>query len=395
MPIKLVTGTPGAGKTLTALQDALTQVGVDFGLSDPLAEWDRGTIPTRPVYFCNIRGLDPRLPTIETPWDWESCPDGSLIVVDEAWEFFGKQLRNADDPRVLNLAKHRHRGFDFIWTSQAPSQLISAVRDLVGSHVHVTRKFGTETTIRYEWPHVQESPNGQTAKAQAIEQVWRYPPKLFPIYESATLHTVKRKIPAKIIAALVLAGFVPVLLAVSGWALYQGFGTAGVDLPSLTTETAIAAQPEGAARSVASTAPRAGTNNDAPQTVEEFIIERTPRIDWDPASAPIYDRFEVQDYPRMFCMISGDQRIERVSCRCRTQQMTPIHVDDTICMHIALNGRWDPRLPPIGHTPREADRTQLPPIGEQSAMPSAPIGLGGFDRSIRLPHVTPDETSLR
>jgi zona occludens toxin len=390
MPIKLVTGTPGAGKTLTALQDALTQVGVDFsGDGDPLAEWDRGTVPTRPVFFCNVRGLDQRLPTIESPWDWEQCPDGSLIVVDEAWEFFGKQLRNSDDPRILNLAKHRHRGFDFIWTTQAPGQLTPFVRDLVGAHVHVTRKFGTQTTVRYEWPHVQDSPNGPTAKGQAIEQIWRYPPKVFRLYESATLHTVKRKIPTKIILALGMAVLVPILLVGGFLGLYYGFQ------PSEAIAATPAAATDAEARSEASTEARGG-DGEGPMTIEEYVFQRTPRIEIDPASAPIYDRFEVQDYPRMFCVISGDQRVERISCRCRTQQMTPILVDDRVCITVARHGYWDPRLRPVGYSPRERDDDSMAmparPSSDVSADSSQPIGARGFDRSIKLPYVPPDAT---
>jgi len=341
MPIRLVTGTPGAGKTLTALQEALTQVGVDFSSDDDvLRDWGNGLVPTRPVYFCNIRGLDKRLPTIETPWEWESLPDGSLVVVDEAWEYFGKQLRNADDPRVLNLAKHRHRGFDFILTTQAPNQLTPAVRDLVGAHVHVTRKFGTQTTIRYEWPHVQSSPNGQTAKANAIEQMWRYPKKVFDLYESATLHTVKRKFPKKVLVAIGLACLAPLLLIGAFAGLWTGFNKTP-ESDALTGSTVTAE-----ARSGASTDAVAGDPDVEVITPEQYKLLRTPRFADDIASAPIYDKFEVRDYPRMFCMISGDQRVEAVSCRCRTQQMTPIDVEPMTCLNVARNGYWDHRLEP-------------------------------------------------
>jgi len=387
MPIKLITGTPGAGKTLTALQDALTQVGVTFtGSGHPLERWDDGQephVPNRPVYFCNVRGLDKRLPTIESPWQWEDLPDGSLIVVDEAWEFFGKQLRNNDDPRILNLAKHRHRGFDFIFTTQAPSQLAPFVRDLVGAHVHVTRKFGTETTIRYEWPHVQESPNGQTAKSNAIEAIWRYPHNIFSLYESATLHTVKRKLPAKIILVICIAIAVPFLGIGAVWSLSSTFSdtTALVDPASASA---------GEARSVASTEPSADLPDDT-LTPAQFLAMRTPRFEADPASAPMYDQFKVQDYPRMFCVISGNQAIERISCRCRTQQMTPIIVNDRVCIRIARDGYWDPRLRPVGNAPRERsepERDQAQP--DQARSIRAPVGVGGFDRSLNLPYVPPD-----
>jgi hypothetical protein len=127
-------------------------------------------------------------------------------------------------------------------------------------------------------------------------------------------------------------------------------------------------------------------------TPEQYAYVRTPRVETDPASAPIYDRFEVQDYPRMFCVISGDQRIERISCRCRTQQMTPVIVSDRVCIHAARFGIWDPRLRPAGNAPGQSEQ-QKPEGLQDVGMPndSGPVGIGaGIDRSTLQPYTPPD-----
>jgi len=387
VPITCITGTPGAGKTLSALEELLNEIGVEWrGKSvEQIREAIQSKV-TRPVYVCNVRGLRPGLfEEIDDPFGWEELPDGSLILVDEAWEFFGKHLRNNDDPRVLNFAKHRHRGFDWIITTQAVSQLSPFMRDLLGRHVHVTRKFGTETTYRYEWPHTHDNANSQTAKSQAIETMWRYPHEIFALYESATLNTIKRRIPKKIVIALVVGALS--FVAIPG-AFVMLWDTLGGDAVAAPTQAATAR--DGEARSAASTEPSGGDGETL--TPEEYAYLRAPRVDADPASAPLYDRFEVQDYPRMFCMISGDQAVERISCRCRTQQMTPILVDDRVCIHVARNGMWDPRLRPVGYAPREAERPsddlQVHHRGENG---QGPVGIGqGIDRSTLQPYTPPD-----
>lgn len=395
MPITCITGTPGAGKTLSALEELFKELGINVrGKSvDDLRQLLQDN-QTRPVYVCNVRGLRPGLfEEIADPFGWEDLPDGSLILVDEAWEFFGKQLRNGDDPRILNFAKHRHRGFDFIFTTQAPSQLMPFIRDLLGRHIHVTRKFGTQTTYRYEWPHVQDNPNSQTAKGHAIEQMWHFPKEVFALYESATLHTVKRRIPKKIIVALV---FGALALAVVPLSIYFIWGFVSPSVDQSSSASAVSSSfGDGEARSAASTEP--SRSDDDTLTPEEYIFMRTPRIAADPGSAPIYDRFEVQDYPRMFCMISGDQRIERVSCRCRTQQMTPILVDDRVCLHVARNGVWDPRRPSADDDRRNRnmdDENRDPSRSVTTSQAPQAFGVGsGIDRSISQRYTPPELSS--
>jgi len=386
MPITCITGTPGAGKTLSALEELFREIGISVrGKTPDQLRSELQSSATRPVFVCNVRGLQPGLfEEIKDPYGWEDLPDGSLILVDEAWEFFGRHLRNNDDPRILNFAKHRHRGFDWIMTTQSPSQLAPFLRDLLGRHIHVTRKFGTQTTYRYEWPHVQESPNSQTAKGHAIEQLWTFPREVFALYESATLHTVKRRIPRKIIFAAV-AGALALIAIPAGFVVLAGAFT----VPGDPASNATAAATSEGARSEASTPMQVGGEDVL--TPEQYAFMRAPRVDADPASAPIYDRFEVQDYPRMFCMISGNQDIERISCRCRTQQMTPVLVDDRICIHVARHGVWDPRLRPVGNAPREIDRDRQEVESNAQYARPGPTGMGeGIDRSIRLPYVTPD-----
>ena len=129
------TGQPGHGKTLHALEKAM-----EFR--------DAGRL----VYVCNVLQFDYEksrmLPmTPEQFRDWMTfLPDGAVAVVDEAYEheMLPKRPPGSKVPaHVQQLAKHRHRGLDFIFVSQSPKkQCDDFVHDLIERHIHVRRRFG-------------------------------------------------------------------------------------------------------------------------------------------------------------------------------------------------------------------------------------------------------------
>jgi hypothetical protein len=71
--------------------------------------------------------------------------------------------------------------------------------------------------------------------------------------------------------------------------------------------------------------------------------ERVPGVPW---SAPAYDGFQVKDYPRPLCIISGQDWED--TCRCYTQQATRLKVSDEQCRDYVHNGAWDPFKEPVG-----------------------------------------------
>jgi hypothetical protein len=210
MPIQLITGTPGAGKTTLALELLCEAAGLkprSFKTADALIDALRQCKPPRPIYTWNVSGLVDDLPfkPIEDLLDWQSLPDGALILGDEAWEAFGTQTDAKKDPRALELAKHRHRGMDFILTAQHPSQLSTFLRSLVGEHVHVSRRFGTKMTQKFTWTGCCDDPNGLGNRKRGSEVVWTHHRPVQGLYRSATIHTVQRKFPARVLALPLLA----------------------------------------------------------------------------------------------------------------------------------------------------------------------------------------------
>lgn len=327
MPITIITGTPGAGKTLLALEMFFDQLGVDATSEETL----RATLKNakRPHAICGVEGLKPGLfNEIESAMDWQTLEDGTLVLVDEGWKWWGKHLTHIKtDPRYLELAEHRHRGFDFIVTTQGPSQLQDHVRALAATHHHVMRKFGTSHTMKYEWSVLQESPNSPSIRKQAIESHWTQPwKKIGWVYQSATQHTIKRKLPLKVLM-LPVVSLAVIALGFAAWKSVSSIGS------NVVPE----ARAAGGEQADGATGKR---KDDKPMTREEWARRFQPRFATMPMSAPVFDDRDVVAEPRVACMIG-----EKVGCICKTEQGTPWtfnaldkRAHERVCREVVLAG---------------------------------------------------------
>ena len=183
--IKLITGTPGSGKTL-------------FAVSEILEEAKKG----RTIY-CDIDGLkiDGVMP-IADDLDWRDTPEGSLVVYDEAQQndiFKAGRGALSDNPIVKDLEIHRHTGHDIIFITQSPIFMHNHIRQLVGEHMHLHRPYGAAVASVYQWRVCENNPNVESAKKRSENnRLFNFDKKLFDHYKSATVHTHKFKIPSKI-----------------------------------------------------------------------------------------------------------------------------------------------------------------------------------------------------
>lgn len=231
MPINLVTGTPGAGKTLYTLSKLVPS------LMAPLKADDGSTLERRlvvggvrdllldhdPIDVPRIRDWDtyskqpppwlgleraPGTPALDVPMradNWHLwCRPGDLIVIDEAQHCFKPMAAGRAVPAFIsNLEEHRHYGVDFILVTQHPNLLHANVRALVNPHKHVRRIWGRSATMVYEWDRCSPVTATKTASATT----WRHDKKAFGIYKSAELHTkFSQRIPLP--AVLAVAAFV-------------------------------------------------------------------------------------------------------------------------------------------------------------------------------------------
>lgn len=309
MPITLVTGLPGHGKTLYTL-----------------ARWkDEAAKASRPVFHNDIKGLKIAGWQAWKLEDWQNLPAGAIMVVDEAQFSFPTRGRGAPDPWVERLTTHRHLGLDFVVITQNPMLLDSYVRRLVDRHFHVVRKFGTHSATVHEFPNgVKE--NVGSSRDGSIRHEWRFPKDVFDLYQSAELHTVKRRIPMRVWLLLAL----PVVLAVLIWFIYQRMKpenvqarmdkSAGIDRPAQ----------QGGMRASGSSAAAPAAALTPLQYAEAF----TARVQGLPHTAPAYDEVTKPTeapYPAA-CVAS------KVKCHCYTQQGTRLDTGDDLCRQIAGGG---------------------------------------------------------
>jgi zona occludens toxin len=217
--IELRTGLPRNGKTLSQVVE----------LAALQKSWDVGTkggkgSGGRPV-FTNIAGL--ALPHLPIPIasealsregmksfvpDWDAMPDGSLVIIDEAQEWFPPRSTQMQAPaHVAWLSVHGHRGFDICFITQHPKLVDFSLRALVGKHKHYRRVFGFDKAAVYEWDACSDNLGGMK---NATVSYFPFPKSGFGLYKSASEHTKQKfKLPLwlgiPVIGLLLCLYFVP------------------------------------------------------------------------------------------------------------------------------------------------------------------------------------------
>jgi zona occludens toxin len=197
--IHLITGAPGHGKTLLA---------VELLLKNSQSE----TI--RPA-FTNINGiaLDKlKCFPLPDPDKWFDLPDGSLIVIDECQRWFRPRANGSTVPEsVARMETHRHQGHDLILITQGPMLIDANIRKLVEFHQHAYRVAGSKFRTILEWNGCCDTPAPSQTHTTANKVNSRLNSEIFQYYQSASVHTDKLRFPYKLaftgVLSLVVVAF--------------------------------------------------------------------------------------------------------------------------------------------------------------------------------------------
>lgn len=365
MPVALISGLPGHGKTSIMVEELMAeaakkeprpiwQAGIE-GLRDGLAtelvdptKWnaiDPSQEGTCECGFTMQPDAHGELVRVEgRPPHAHVVPDGAIIFIDEAWKWFGhlqNATRQANPAHVLELAEHRHRGIDFVWTTQGPTQIYPFARTLIDRHRHVVRRWGTQFIEVFTWGEMQEEVKS-TTKRELAERVTRTLPKdVRGVYKSASEHTIKAKLPLRLF-------LLPVLLVALVTVLY--FAVTMMK-PSQAEESA--GEGEQAALAAADLSVRPVLSDaDKEAALLAYYEERKPRIAALPGSAPLFDGRSVVSEPGLYCIAggsgadgNGEQRA--AGCTCLTEQGTPYALPRNECEMLARQGgAYDPYKEP-------------------------------------------------
>lgn len=361
----LISGANGAGKTLNTLK------------------WvrDRQVAENRPV--CHNGRFEPVPGGELESWkkidfaDWQKEPDGTIFLIDEAHNDLPNRAPGAAVPDAVKmLAEHRRRGFDFYLVTQHPQNIDSFVRRLIGPpgwHRHLKRSFGVDMVSVLEWPAVNPNCEKDGSSKTGTVTMQGYPKEVYTWYKSASLHTAKKRIPAKVWVFVACLLLIPLLIWFAGSRLLSKHEAKAAPGAPVATE--------GQAVAVAgAVAPKL--------TTAEYVSQRLPRIPDFPHTAPAYDEVTkpvVAPYPAA-CVSMGD------TCKCYTQQATLLVVAVPTCLQIVRQGffvDWA-QAQPQQHGQQAAPGPIQPngPVHPQQTPPAARQA-----RTVPMPEVHPPNPS--
>lgn len=365
MAIYLITGTPGAGKTLNTIE----------------AVHKRAEKESRAVYYANIEGVqfenwhkmedhrdkDVDITTAVTPHSWFNAPAGSILLIDECQDFYPSMSANKMQPDyIMKYATHRHHGYDVYLITQGPNLINSKLKDWVTPHIHYRRIYGGKKTYRYTNEQVVNNIRDVNAISKAaIKQKVKLNPKYFGTYESAVVHTQNRRINIKLLLLIVVPIFaIPLGL----WVAYSRF--VGYQEPVMATDGVIVSEPQygplqqhsnGFLPSLSSAS---AFNNDKfdPTTAYQ------PRIATMPETAPAYDELrQPRDFPRPQCVYKPLLD----DCSCYTQQATLMQdYPRDLCLSYVNNGYFDPTKLPNNESNQRNDINRPSDIQSRYPVPS-------------------------
>jgi hypothetical protein len=211
--LKLITGIPGAGKTLYAV--SMLKKAVEHNASLPVDE-------QRAIY-CDITGLT--IDGIEPPpLDWRKTPPKSLLIYDEAQLQKPFKAARGLSPYeyIENLTLSRKQGHEIWYITQAPKRLHANILDMVEEHHHLDRPYGAKLANVYLFRTAEVNPRSRTAiEGAERKSLFNYDKRLFDLYKSSEVDDdgIKLRLPPKLFMGIA------VILAIFGFSAYMFFGT--------------------------------------------------------------------------------------------------------------------------------------------------------------------------
>ena len=161
----------------------------------------------------------------------------------------------------------------------------------------------------------------------------KFDKKIYKLYKSAEVHTVKPRIPKQ---------FWYFVLAILGTGTAGAFAFVSImdrqKLPDQVPPESSEFRPD-QYKPITLGSHNSKGGPDQIVTVQDYADHWTPRIPDIPHSAPAYDQvLEVKTYPRPQCV-----RHEKTgNCKCFTQQATPLDISPAHCNSMVDNGWFNP-----------------------------------------------------
>lgn len=308
--VVLVSGTPGAGKSLFAVSRV-----------HELAERE-----SRQVFYFHIDGLVLPWTELGSIQEWVDVPDGSIVVVDEAHKAFPNRLASKGVPDWVEfVGELRHRGLSLWLVTQSPFSLDAFVRDRVTQHFYLQRKLGQERATVYENDGLLNTRSRGDLRV-ANKYLWKYPKQAYAWYKSAEVHTVKKALPKG-------SWWVGLVAVAAVWALYS-FANMNVWSGVVgDVDKAVAVDGGQVSPSLFESAKKK-------DGVSAFVVgAQVPVVAGRPWTAEAYSHLvKAKTWPKPSCVRNEKTGV----CRCYSQQVTLLAVDVGTCNALVEQGFFDP-----------------------------------------------------
>ena len=211
--IRLITATPGSGKTCLVVEWLLKEVDKQF----------YGEIYTNieDLRIVGVKSLPPNADWRLLNPDKDKDKKPILMVVDEAQYFDAFMKETKQNAIGKDLSTHRHYGIDLWIITQSPKLLNSYVLENVGEHVHLYRPQKKKTVNVYWWSYAQSSLTKTAFKSADDMQKWRLNPQVFDYYKSTSQVTDSKARTSQKVISTVITGII--ILVGIGFFVNNGF----------------------------------------------------------------------------------------------------------------------------------------------------------------------------
>ncbi len=198
--IRLITATPGSGKTCLVVEWLLKEVDKQF----------YGEIYTNieDLRIVGVKSLPPNADWRLLNPDKDKDKKPILMVVDEAQYFDAFMKETKQNAIGKDLSTHRHYGIDLWIITQSPKLLNSYVLENVGEHVHLYRPQKKKTVNVYWWSYAQSSLTKTAFKSADDMQKWRLNPQVFDYYKSTSQVTDSKARTSQKVISTVITGII-------------------------------------------------------------------------------------------------------------------------------------------------------------------------------------------
>lgn len=281
------------------------------------------------VNAAEVEAAESSAKTVRYIEDWPMwATDGCLIVLDEVQRVWRPRPAGATvPPEISALETHRHRGIDFWLISQSAKLLDLNIRRLVGRHIHLQANW--KGRVQFEWPECHEG-NGT---AGAISRPYVLRKSIFSKYKSASVHTTQQKRPPLALYLVIVGGFV------LAWLVYDLVSRFTPHEPPAAKNPAVEVhqpQPSNLNTTVqAAVVP-------AVHTPAAGVFDFTPRVKGRAETAPAYDgMLHIQSVPfpeQCFSWATDKGKY----CKCLTDQGTPYEMPYNVCVAYARREVYNP-----------------------------------------------------